>query len=203
MHCYQFARPNDKLRFVKGAFLRTNREMQARQMQLPPWFWLAANMWNNFAWPMRSLGSLWIPFQCQRGREFKLAHCVLLYSWGFYFKMEDQLFLSQNSDLNNVTMALCIEIMIIKWLLSAYSFARAQMMLLGPQINYMPPKSHVTVPLFFNKCAQSCASPQSFSAIQLSYLSFMKRNDEVSSLLRRSIRRKIWEDNFKFCSVWF
>ena len=45
-------------------------------------------------------------------------------------------------------------------------------------------------------------SPQSLPAIQISNLLLMKRNYEVSSLLRRSIRRKIWEDNFRFDSVW-
>ena len=43
----------------------------------------------------------------------------------------------------------------------------AQMMPLGPQIKYMPSKRHVVVLLFYDKCAQSCANPQSFSAIQI------------------------------------
>ena len=54
--------------------------------------------------------------------------------------MEDQLFSSQNSDLNN-DQALCID----NKGNQISTSVRAQMMLLGPQINYMPDKSHVIV----------------------------------------------------------
>ena len=83
---YQYARPNDKLPSVKRAFLRAKREMRGRQMHLPPWIWLAANMSSNFAWPMRTWGSLRIPFQCQRWREFERAHFVVLVELGILFQ---------------------------------------------------------------------------------------------------------------------
>ena len=67
--------PNNKLPSVKRPFLGAKREM--RQMHLPPWFWLAANMSHNFTWPMRTWGSLRIPFQCQRWCKFELVHFVL------------------------------------------------------------------------------------------------------------------------------
>ena len=67
-----------KLPSVKRAFLRAKREMRGLQMHLPPWFWLAAEMSNNLAWPMRTWGSLRIPFQCQSWREFVLAYFVVL-----------------------------------------------------------------------------------------------------------------------------
>ena len=71
--------------------------------------------------------------------------------------MEDRLFSSQNSDLNN-DLALCIDNNdnqmtvvghMVHLCLSQHQLhprsARAQMMLLGPQINYMPSKSHMIV----------------------------------------------------------
>ena len=47
-------------------------------MHLAPWFWLAAEMSNNFACPMRTSGSLRIPFQCQSWHQFVIAHFVVL-----------------------------------------------------------------------------------------------------------------------------
>ena len=54
--------PNDKLLSVKHTFLWAKRVMRGLLMHLPPWFWLAAEISNNFAWPMRNWGSLRIPF---------------------------------------------------------------------------------------------------------------------------------------------
>ena len=100
----QYARPNDKLPSVKRAFLRAKRERRGLQIHLPPD--------SDGCWDIKQLRlaneNLRIQFQCQRWRKFVLAHFVVLYSWRFYFKMEDQLFPSQNSDLNN-DLALCID----------------------------------------------------------------------------------------------
>ena len=79
--------------------------------------------------------------------------------------MEDQLFSSQNSDLNN-HLALCIDnndnqmnfVGHIVYLCPPQHHlhrrsARVQMILLGPQINYMPSKSHVIVLLAGVTCS--------------------------------------------------
>ena len=52
-HYYQYARPNDKLPSVKRVFLQAKWEMCGLKIHLPPWYWLAAEMSNNFARPMR------------------------------------------------------------------------------------------------------------------------------------------------------
>ena len=52
-HHYQYVRPNDKLPSVKHPFLRAKRKMCGLKIHLLPWYWLAAEMSNNFAQPMR------------------------------------------------------------------------------------------------------------------------------------------------------
>ena len=79
--------------------------------------------------------------------------------------MEDQLFSSQSSDLNN-HLALCIDNndnqmnfvghIVYLWPEQHHlrpSGARVQMMLRGTQINYMPSKSHVIVLLAGVTCS--------------------------------------------------
>ena len=100
-HCYQYARSNDKLSSVKRAFLGAKREMCGLKMHLPPWCWLAAEMSNNFARPMRSWGYY---FNARVGANF-VALQWTFDVWRLYFKMEEvsnfQLFSSQNSHLDN------------------------------------------------------------------------------------------------------
>ena len=62
--------------------------------------------------------------------------------------MEDQLISGQNSDLNN-DLVLCIDNNDNQMTRSA----RVQMMLLGPQINHMPSKSHMIVLFNIHKYA--------------------------------------------------
>ena len=147
MKChYQYARPNDKLPSVKRAFSRAKREMRGLHICRPDSDWLQRCQTTSLGqWEPED------PFQCQRWRELVLARFVVLQSWRFYFKMEEKLFSSKNSDLNN-NLALCIDnndnqmtfvghivhLCPLQHNLHPHS-ARAQMMLLGPQ-TICPPK---------------------------------------------------------------
>jgi len=77
---YQYAWPNDKLPSVKHAVLPAKREMPGLKTHLPPRFWMAAEISNNFARPMRSLGHY---FKVGVGEffvdEFAFAHFVVVY----------------------------------------------------------------------------------------------------------------------------
>ena len=81
---YQYGRPKDERPSMKRAFLRANRVMCGLKIHLPLWYWLAAEMSNNFARLMRSWG---YHFNARVGASF-VALQWTFDVWRFYFKME-------------------------------------------------------------------------------------------------------------------
>ena len=100
----QNAQPNDKLPSVKRATLQAKREL--RELKMPPWFWLAAEMSNGYARPIWDpVGTISMP---ELARifvdEFAVAHFVLLW-WRFdvwrFWSPKFSVFSSQNLDWDN------------------------------------------------------------------------------------------------------